>query len=312
MSYRHLLLTASAALLLSTLPGAAQSITVPTMFGDVALDSQPARIAALGWSDGEIALALGVKPVAIASWMGFDETGVGPWATALLGDDLPAVLNPNELNYELLLQEMPDLIVNVRSDNSKEAFERLSAIAPTVYGPEGTPPYAASWDVQVTQIALALGVVEKGETLIAETRQHIADAAAANPAFAGKTIAVVASYDNTYGLYLPGDARYDLMAQLGFQPTQPVIDATGSNFFVEVGPENFALLDADVVVLLTLGGSVADLKADPILAKLPAVIAGRAVYPEEDVMGAFSAGSTLALEYSLEHLVPMLAEAAAK
>lgn len=301
-----------AAVLLTSSAAFAQAITVPTMFGDIAIPEKPARVAAIGWSDAEIVLALGVRPVAISNWIGMIEHGVGLWALPLLGDDKPVILESGETNYELLLSTTPDVIVNIRSDNSEETFKRLSTIAPTVFGPEGTAPYAASWPVQVAQIAAAMGIPEKGEALIAATNKSIADSAAAHPEFAGKTVAVVAKYSDTYGLYLPGDARFDLMAQLGFSPTQPVIDAAGSNFFVEVAPENFALLEADVVVLLTLDTSVAELKADPILAKLPAVIAGRTVYPEEDVMAAFSAGSTLALEYSLEHLVPMLADAAAK
>ncbi|MET3927300.1 iron-siderophore ABC transporter substrate-binding protein [Devosia sp. 2618] len=312
MLSRRLALTLSAALLLSTNAAFAQAITVPTMFGDIAIPDQPARVAALGWSDGEIVLALGVQPVAVANWMGLVEKGVGAWAVDLFGDETPVVLEAGETNFEQLLSATPDLIVNIRSDNSEEAFKRLSAIAPTVYGPEGTAPYAASWTVQVAQIAAAMGIPEKGEALIAATEKSIADSAAAHPEFAGKTIAVVAKYSDTYGLYLPGDARFDLMTQLGFVPTQPVIDAAGNNFFVEIGSENFGLLDADVVVLLILDGTVESLKADPILAKLPAVIAGRTVYPEEDVMAAYSAGSTLALEYSIDHLVPLLAEAAAK
>ena len=298
--------------LLSTGAAFGQAIAVPTMFGDVALETKPARVAALGWSDGEIVLALGVKPVAVSNWMGLAETGVGPWAEALFGDAKPVVLEAGETNFELLLSTTPDLIVNIRSDNDEETFKRLSSIAPTVYGPEGTAPYAASWSVQVAQIAAAMGIPETGAALIAATEKSIADAAAAHPEFAGKTVAVIAKYSDTYGLYLPGDARFDLMAQLGFAPTQPVIDAAGSDFFVEIGPENFAMLDADVVVLITLDTTVAELKADPILAKLPAVIAGRTVYPEEDVMAAFSAGSTLAIQYSLDHMVPMLADAAKK
>lgn len=311
MLTRRLTLALASVVLMSS-AAFAQAITVPTMFGDVEIAEKPSRVAALGWADAEIVLALGVKPVALSNWIGLVDHGVGPWAVPLLGDDKPVIMEAGETNYELLLSTTPDLIVNIRSDNSEDAFKRLSAVAPTVYGPEGTAPYAASWNVQVAQIAAALGIPEKGEELIAATNKSIADSAAAHPEFTGKTIAVVAKYNDTYGLYLPGDARFDLMAQLGFSATQPVIDAAGSDFFVEIAPENFAMLEADVVVLITLDTSVDVLKADSILAKLPAVIAGRTVYPEEDVMTAFSAGSTLALEYSLEHLVPLLAEAAAK
>ena len=59
--------------------------TVETMYGPVTVpkpDDGELTVVALGWSDAEVALALGVKPVAVYDWLGFgDETkGVGPWA----------------------------------------------------------------------------------------------------------------------------------------------------------------------------------------------------------------------------------------
>jgi iron complex transport system substrate-binding protein len=35
---------------------------------------------ALGWSDAETALALGVQPVGASDWLAFGGEGVGPWA----------------------------------------------------------------------------------------------------------------------------------------------------------------------------------------------------------------------------------------
>ncbi|MCW5954566.1 MAG: hypothetical protein KIT69_20120, partial [Propionibacteriaceae bacterium] len=83
--------------------------TVDTLFGPVEIP-QPAdgelTVVALGWSDAEIALALGVQPVAVYDWQGFGEAnkGVGPWATTLFGETTPAIIANvgDELDYETI------------------------------------------------------------------------------------------------------------------------------------------------------------------------------------------------------------------
>ena len=43
--------------------GSAYPATIDTMFGPVTVEEAPQRIVALGWSDAETALTLGVQPV---------------------------------------------------------------------------------------------------------------------------------------------------------------------------------------------------------------------------------------------------------
>ena len=55
-----------------------------TLFRPVARPAPPdgeLTVVAMGWSDAEVALALGGTPVAVYDWQGFGEsnTGVGPW-----------------------------------------------------------------------------------------------------------------------------------------------------------------------------------------------------------------------------------------
>ncbi|HJX44322.1 MAG TPA: iron-siderophore ABC transporter substrate-binding protein, partial [Geodermatophilus sp.] len=58
----------------------ASPVTVQTAFGPVEVPEEPERVAALGWSDAETALALGVQPVGASDWLAFGGEGVGPWA----------------------------------------------------------------------------------------------------------------------------------------------------------------------------------------------------------------------------------------
>ena len=48
-------------------------VTIGTAFGDVTVEEEPTRVVALGWSDAETALALGVQPVGASDIVGVDE-----------------------------------------------------------------------------------------------------------------------------------------------------------------------------------------------------------------------------------------------
>src|SRR3954462_3549558 len=50
---------------------------IPTAFGDVTVEEEPTRVIALGWSDAETALALGVQPVGASDWLPRGGNGVG-------------------------------------------------------------------------------------------------------------------------------------------------------------------------------------------------------------------------------------------
>jgi iron complex transport system substrate-binding protein len=69
--------------------------TVTTAFGDVTIDEAPERVVALGWSDAETALALGVQPVGASDWLGFGGEGVGPWAEGMY-DEAPEIIETLE------------------------------------------------------------------------------------------------------------------------------------------------------------------------------------------------------------------------
>jgi len=294
--------------------------TVDTMFGtiEVPQPQDDLRVVALGWSDAEMALALGVKPIAVFDWQGFgaDEKGVGPWAADLFGDVKPEVLERADetLNYEQIEVLDPDLILNVRSANDEKEFKRLKDIAPTVYAPAGTAAFATSWDVQLESVAAALGKSDEGKAIIEKTRSAISAAAAEHPEFQGLTTAAGTKFGDAYGAYLAGDGRFDILADLGFSNAPGVEALEPTGFFTAVSAEQVSALDADVPVILPIGFTLAEAQADPLLASLAAVKEGRAVFidPDSELSGAYSAASPLAIPVVLDQLVPQLADAAAK
>lgn len=292
--------------------------SVDTMFGTVDVP-EPAdgdlTVIALGWSDAEMALSLGVVPTAVYDWQGFgaENKGVGPWATPLFGEVTPEIIKrgAEALNFEQIELLEPDLILNTRSANDEKEFDRLSQIAPTVYAPTGTAAFATDWATQLSSVSAALGLADEGRELIEATQQSIADAAAQHPEFAGKTTASAAKFGDAYGAYLSGDGRFDILSDLGFV-SAPAVDALeSSGFYAAVSAENVPAFDADVLVVLPIGFTLAETEADPLLKSLAVVRDGRAVFldPDSELTGAYSAASVLSIPVVLKQLVPKLASA---
>ncbi|NQX12814.1 ABC transporter substrate-binding protein [Microbacteriaceae bacterium VKM Ac-2855] len=294
--------------------------TVSTMFGDIEVPaaSDDLKVVALGWSDAEMALALGVVPIAVEDWQGFGEEnkGVGPWATGDFGDVTPTLIARADsgLNFEEIQALSPDLILNTRSSNDEEEFDRLNEIAPTVYAPADTGAFATSWDVQLQQVADALGKSDEGTALVESTKADIAAAADEHPEFAGLTAVAATKFGDAYGAYLAGDGRFDILSDLGFVQN-PAVDALeSSGFYAAVSAENVSAFDADVAVVLPIGFTAAEIEADPLLASLNVTKDGRAIVldADDELSGAYSAASVLSIQVVLADLVPKLAEAAAK
>ncbi|WP_368498996.1 ABC transporter substrate-binding protein [Herbiconiux sp. A18JL235] len=296
------------------------SSTVDTLFGEIAVPapSDDLKVVALGWSDAEMALALGVTPVGVYSWQGFTagEKGVGPWATELFGDVTPELIEStgDSVNFEQIQALDPDLILNTRSAGDEKEFQRLSEIAPTVYAPQGTAAFATAWDAQLEQVGAALGKSDEAAALVDETNAAIDEAAAAHPEFAGLTTVAGTKFGDAYGAYLAGDGRFDLLAQLGFVQNPAVLELEPAGFFANVSAEQISSLDAQVAVLLPIGFTAAETTADPLIQTLPVVKDGRAVVldPNDELTMAYSAASVLSIPVVLEGLVPQLADAAAK
>jgi iron-siderophore transport system substrate-binding protein len=284
-------------------------VTVTTAFGDVTVDEEPARVVALGWSDAETALALGVQPVGASDWLGFGGEGVGPWAEGLY-DQAPEIIETTEPSFEAIAALEPDLILDTRSDASQERYDSLRAIAPTIGQPEGVGPYQTTWQQQLELVGQALGKTDEAAQLQAEVDQQFADAAAAHPEFDGTEVAVAAYTSEGFGAYVRGDGRVDFMESLGFTNAPGVQDLAGENFYVPVSEEQLPLLDADLTVAFPIFVDAAQITGNPLWQAIPSVQAGHAVVMgDETLVNAFSSSSALGIRYALENAVPLFADA---
>ncbi|XVS64716.1 iron-siderophore ABC transporter substrate-binding protein [Actinosynnema sp. CA-299493] len=273
-------------------------VTVDTRFGPVTIEEPPTRVVALGWSDAETALALGVQPVGASDWLAFGGKGVGPWAEGLY-QQAPTLLGTTEIDYEAVAALQPDLILNTRSDNDEKKHETLSKIAPTIGAPKDVIPYGTSWRQQVELVAKALGKVAEGERIVADLDAKFA----ANEKFAGKTAVVGAYFDGKFGAYVSGDPRADFLKALGFTLRADVEDLASGTFYVDISTERLDLLTADLSVLFPIGGDATALKANPLVPEKALIL------EDEALVNAFSSGSALGTAYALDHAVPLFTTA---
>jgi iron complex transport system substrate-binding protein len=234
-----------------------------------------------------------VQPVGASDWLGFGGSGVGPWAADLY-DEAPELIETLEPSFEAIAALQPDLILDTRSDGTRERYDSLSAIAPTVGAPEGVGPYQTTWQQQLELVGQALGKADEAAALQADVEQQFTDAATAHPEFEGTEVAVAAYTSEGFGAYVRGDGRVDFMESLGFTNAPAVQELAGENFYVSVSEEQLPLLDAALTVAFPIFVDAAEITGNPLWQSIPSVQAGHAVVmDDETLVSAFSSTSAL-------------------
>ncbi|MEV4344082.1 ABC transporter substrate-binding protein [Actinoplanes sp. NPDC049596] len=275
--------------------------TIEHKFGATTIKATPQRVVTVGWNDQDFALSLGVTPVSTREW--FTEYPTYPWVSAKLnGAQLPAF--SAEINYEAIVKQRPDLILAVYETITKETYDKLSQIAPTVIQSSKYPDEETPWDVQTLTTGKALGKQAEAQALVDKVNAKVDEAKKANPQFAGKTLVVDYGPEKGQHWLLPkGDPRRSLFDALGFATQEQGED---------VSEERLDLLDRDV--LLVEGATKDDMVKSPVFAKLKVVTEDRAIYTpfEGPLAGALSYSGPDALLYALDQLVPELRKATAE
>lgn len=287
--------------------GGAFPATISTAFGDVTVQAKPQRVVALGWGDAETALALGTQPVGASDWLGFGGSGVGPWMKDAYTNP-PQLIETMEPSFEKIAALKPDLILDVKSSGDKQRYQRLSSIAPTVGIPTGAENYLTSATDQTTMIATALGEKAKGEALVTEVKDKFAAAAAAHPAWKGKTFTAATKTSDGWGAYIKGSDRVTFLESLGLvqNPKIAAMKPNATGFAVSLSAENLSDIDADVVVGFPIFIPTEQMTGDASFKAVPAVKDGHAVVIDGDLAKAYSLGTTTATSYAIDQLVPKL------
>jgi iron complex transport system substrate-binding protein len=317
MKHRFIILSVCLFMTVISPSTAAQETTFPVTidhkFGSTTITEAPQRVIALGYTDQDPLLALGVIPVAVRYWYGDAPNAIFPWAEDEASGAAPEVLNMpyGSLNYEAVLALQPDLIIAVNAGITQEEYDLLTQIAPTVAQSPDYIDFGMPWQETTRMIAAAVGKSAEAETLIEQVEARFAEARETNPEFAGKSVAVAYNYGEarTYGYYTSQDSRGRFFTDLGFTIPDELVEIAGEQFYSDLSAERIDLLDQDLIVFLGLqfavGGREA-IEADPLISQLDAVREGRVVYIPAEYDDALQFSTILSLEYALEGILPEL------
>ncbi|MTE00725.1 ABC transporter substrate-binding protein [Paracoccus sp. YIM 132242] len=297
-------------------------LVIPHAFGTTTIADKPQRIATVNSGNHEVPLALGVVPVgmAAANYGDDDGDGVLPWVEERLAElaaGTPVLFDEGDgIDFEAVAATEPDVILAAYSGLTRADYDTLSRIAPVVAYPDGA--WTTEWRQMIRMNGAGMGMAAEGEALVARMEARIADAVARHPQLRGKTAMFVTHLDTTnlsvVNFYSAHDTRVKFFADLGLAMPRSVTEATRpGQFFGSVSAERIDAFD-DVDIVVTYGGPdlLAAMKADPLMAHMPAVAHGAVVMLGNDPLGNAANPTPLSLPYVLDAYVALLAEAARK
>jgi iron complex transport system substrate-binding protein len=283
-------------------------VTVTHKFGSTTIDSAPERVVTVGYTDQDVALALGVVPVGVGDFLGGYRWRERPWAQKALGGAKPAVVAGQEINFEAVAAQRPDLIIAINAGLKKNQYERLSRIAPTVAQSGDFIDFGMPWQDQTRLVGQALGREDRAKKVIADVEAKFARVRSEHPEFAGKTAILAYGGPDGYGAYSTQDTRSRFFADLGFKTPTRIDKLAGKSFYAQFSQEQFRLLDQDLVVMF---GPQDDIERNPVVKRLDAVRDDRTIYLDltDQFAGALGFSSALSLPYLLDTTVGELAAA---
>lgn len=291
-------------------------------FGATAIAEKPARVATVAWANHEVPLALGIVPVGMAAANFGDDDGDGvlPWVAKRLkelGGETPALFDEGDgIDFEAVAATEPDVILAAYSGLSQADYDTLSQIAPVIAYPEA--PWSTDWRETIRLNSQGLGMASEGQALISEIEGKIAAEVAKYPELKGKTAMFVTHLDATnlslVNFYTTQDTRVRFFQDLGLAMPKSVTEASSSGSYAgSISAERVDDFD-DVDILVTYGDrTLLDaMKANPLLAHMPAVRREAIVLLGRDPVGTAANPTPLSVTWVLPDYVRMLAEAARK
>lgn len=243
----------------------------PTVVDDrgvtVAVPANPQRVASVSYVPVDVALALGIKPVATTYMM----EGRDPDYLLGLTKDIKSIGQRAKPNLELLSEAKPDVIIATRRYTLSNAAQ-IEAIAPYVaYKMELlTDSYR-----EVAEIAKVLGKPERGEELNANFRKHIAEFKDKAPKDAKPRFAIMFGGEAPYAFFNEHTTA-TILAELGGENAVGPSTQEG-RFGLDYSYESLLEKDPEVIVLMEWLADRSH-EANPIWQQLSAVKNNRVYY----------------------------------
>jgi len=286
-----------------------KSYTVEHAMGSTTIKGTPKKVVILTNEGTEALLALGVKPVgAVQSWLG------DPWYDHIKKemDGVEVVGVESEVNVEKIASLKPDLIIGNKLRHEK-VYDQLSAIAPTVF----SETLRGDWQDNFKLYAKALNLEEKGNQVLSDFDQHVADLKGKLGDKVNQQVSVVRFMAGKSRIYYTDSFSGVIFDKLGFKrAAQQEALFTPDNklglLAVEVGKEVIPKMDGDLLFYFTYApqGDQAALDTakewtnDPLWKNLNAVKSGH-VYEVSDATWN-TAGGVMAANIMLDDLEKIL------
>jgi len=283
-------------------------VTIEHKFGKTEIKAEPKRVVNVGYTEQDTLLALGVKPVATRDFLGGYDYKKRPWAQeALGGQELPTV-GGEQINFESVAAQRPDLIIAVNTGMTKGDYGRLSKIAPTIAQSGDYVDFGMPWQEQTVHIGRAVGREDQAREQVREVEAKFEEARREHPEFEGAPAILAYGGPEGYGAYSSQDTRSRFFTDLGFELPKEIDKIAGKAFFTELSQERFRLIDRDLVVMF---GPQKEIEENKVFGRLNAVKEDRVVYLDLDdqFAGALGFSSTLSLPWLLENELDTLVAA---
>ncbi|GEM32286.1 Fe2+-enterobactin ABC transporter substrate-binding protein [Nocardia neocaledoniensis NBRC 108232] len=255
---------------------------VPSAKGPIKVPADPQRVVVLNGNLAGYLYDLEAKVVAadprllgVPNKPGEFPTG---WAEDAKAQGTQAVQSGDNINLEFIAAQRPDLIIGggqgYPGQQSVNAYDQLSAIAPTVLMPTET----TNWQDQLRFIAETVNKPANVDTLIANYHAKLTEAKSKIKPPAGATVVFQSIKSQKPTVFVPTAALPALLAEVGFTLDTQVEAKAGnpakeqSADFISFSPELInTVIDAPVLFTIPLSGgrSLEELRADPLYASLP-------------------------------------------
>jgi iron complex transport system substrate-binding protein len=233
----------------------------------VEVPANPQRVAAISYLATDVALALGIKPVATTYMV----AGRDPDFLLGLTKDIKQIGQRAKPNLELLSEAKPDLIVAIKRYTVGNA-DQLQKIAPYVaYNME---LLSESYE-EVAELANILGKPERGEQLNAEFKQHLAEFAESAPDDVHPRFVIMWGGDAPFAFHTENTAASIVAALGGDNIAGPM--QQGGHFGLDLSLETMLEKDPQVIFVMDSGPDRPH-ENNPIWQQLSAVKDGRVHY----------------------------------
>lgn len=294
--------------------------TIEHAFGETTITAEPKRVATVGWNDQDVVVSLGVIPVGATkiTWGG-NANGSTDWFDAGVAElDADAQIARYDDTAGVPVEEIaatkPDLILGVNSGITKEDYDKLSKIAPTVAFPGEA--WGTSWEESLALVGRALGRSTAATELAAETNKKIDEAVAKYPQIKGKSAAwawFTPTDLSVVSLYTTHDLRPQILRRFGMvdAPTVTALSKGNTQFSANLSAEKSSALAADALIFyVEKPEEVETLKKHPLLGQIPALKTGHYVASADNAAAlTMSSPSPLSMPVALEKFLPKIAAA---